>query len=329
VGVRYEAFPRFILAASFQNLGDIQILNQESAIPTLGRLGFAWKCLSTPLHTLDLAMDGDYDPNTQITRLGWGAEYWYQNLFALRAGYVGNSEEEGPSFGAGIRYMGFQLDYGYEPLSVLGSTQRISLMAYLGSGKGSEVPPPAHLQSNPTNDGLMLSWDAPSFVDIQGYKVYVKRPGTETLACVTAHPLSETSVDLKHLKIGEDYEFAVSTLNRTGQESPLNRIEVVAQEPVPSSPTGFKAWKKGDDVLLTWDKVDPAYVSGFNLYMVDETGSPERKLSSKPLTDNHISLKKLKHDQTYWFVLMVLSKDGQEGPPTNVLAVRFDDLPKQ
>jgi hypothetical protein len=136
-------------------------------------------------------------------------------------------------------------------------------------------------------------------------------------------------VDLKHLKIGEDYEFAVSTLNRTGQESPLNRIEVVAQEPVPSSPTGFKAWKKGDDVLLTWDKVDPAYVSGFNLYMVDETGSPERKLSSKPLTDNHISLKKLKHDQTYWFVLMVLSKDGQEGPPTNVLAVRFDDLPKQ
>ena len=45
------------------------------------------------LHTIDLAMDGDYNLNTQALQLGWGAEYWYQSLFALRAGFVGNSEE--------------------------------------------------------------------------------------------------------------------------------------------------------------------------------------------------------------------------------------------
>ena len=255
LGVRYQALPRLVLAAAFQNLGSIQILSQESATPTLGRIGLAWRCLSTPFHTLDLAMDCNYDPNTQLTRLGWGAEYWYQGLFALRAGYVGNSEEEGPTFGAGIRSWGFQLDYAYEPLNVLGSTQRLSLTAYLGPGKGAEIPQPTHLEANPSNDGLMLSWNAPSFTDIQGYRVYVKRPGSDSLACLTSQPITETSVDLKHLKIGEDYEFGVSTLNTTGQESPLNRIELVAQEPVLSAPTGFKAWKEGDNVVLTWDKV--------------------------------------------------------------------------
>ena len=46
-----------------------------------------------------------------------GAEYWYQNVFALRAGYFNESEEKGSrkfaSFGAGFRYTAINIDISY------------------------------------------------------------------------------------------------------------------------------------------------------------------------------------------------------------------------
>lgn len=46
-----------------------------------------------------------------------GAEYWYQNVFALRAGYFHESEEKGSrqfaSFGAGFRYTAINIDISY------------------------------------------------------------------------------------------------------------------------------------------------------------------------------------------------------------------------
>ncbi len=329
LGTRFQVWPGLVLGASMQNIGAIQILNEQSATPTLARLGVAWRCLSSPLHTIDLAMDGDYSLNTQALQLGWGAEYWYQSLFALRAGFVGNSEEEGMAFGAGVKYWGFQLDYAYEPLSVLGDTQRLSLMTWFGPGGDAETPGPVNLQVNPSNDGLLLSWDAPSFVEIQGYRVYIKRPGSETFDLLTAHPQAETSVDLKHMKVGEDYEFAVSTVSATGKESPLRHITAVPEEPQLTAPTGFKAVRDGQEIELTWDPIDPAYVSGFNLYLVDENGTPEKKLPDEPIADNQISLANLRHDQTYHFILIPLSKDGKEGPPSQILAVRYSELPKK
>lgn len=321
--MRYQVQPRLLLAASLQNLGDIEILNQDSGTPTLGRLGLAWRCLSSCPHSLDLAMDGDYEANSQSIRLGWGAEYWYQGLFALRAGYVGNSEEEGPAFGAGLRVSGFQLDYAYEPYNILGSTHRLSLLARLGTGGDAETPAPSNFQANPSNDGLLLTWDAPAFVDIKGYNLYVKHPGTDGFAPLTAHPITDTSVDLKNMKLGQDYEFAVSTVSSTGKESPLNRLTTVPQEPVLSAPTGFKAEYSDQGVELTWDKVDSKWVSGFNLYMVDWEGNPVRKMSDTPITDNQVTLGKLRRDKLYWFILTALSPDGQEGPPTPLLRVHY------
>lgn len=46
-----------------------------------------------------------------------GAEYWYQNVFALRAGYFNESDEKGArkfaSFGAGFRYTAINIDMSY------------------------------------------------------------------------------------------------------------------------------------------------------------------------------------------------------------------------
>ncbi|HLW33900.1 MAG TPA: type IX secretion system outer membrane channel protein PorV [Aequorivita sp.] len=62
------------------------------------------------------APDGFSEELKEVT---WalGAEYWYQDVFALRAGYFNESEEKGSrkfaSFGAGFRYTAINIDISY------------------------------------------------------------------------------------------------------------------------------------------------------------------------------------------------------------------------
>lgn len=55
----------------------------------------------------------------ELKEITWalGAEYWYEDVFALRAGYFNESEEKGSrkfaSFGAGFRYTSINIDMSY------------------------------------------------------------------------------------------------------------------------------------------------------------------------------------------------------------------------
>lgn len=66
--------------------------------------------------SLSDAPDGFGEELKEVT---WalGAEYWYQDVFALRAGYFNESEEKGSrkfaSFGAGFRYTSINIDISY------------------------------------------------------------------------------------------------------------------------------------------------------------------------------------------------------------------------
>ncbi len=56
-------------------------------------------------------------PLSEQIMIGAGAEYWYDNLFALRAGYFyespNNGNREFLTFGAGLRYNIFGIDFSY------------------------------------------------------------------------------------------------------------------------------------------------------------------------------------------------------------------------
>lgn len=68
--------------------------------------------------------------------IGAGAEYWYNNLFALRGGYYyedpNNGDRKYITFGAGIRYNAFGVDFSYiktlESESPLANTLRFSVL---------------------------------------------------------------------------------------------------------------------------------------------------------------------------------------------------------
>ncbi len=77
---------------------------------------------------------------------GWftyslGVEYWYHNLFALRAGYTWHPENEGLDqlsglrAGLGFNIQGYQLDYALIPQGDLGYGHRAILTMFFGGGR--------------------------------------------------------------------------------------------------------------------------------------------------------------------------------------------------
>ncbi len=92
--------------------------------------------ISTSL--LTLAAEGDWSLiNINSTIYGLGAEYWYQNLVAIRAGYrFENSTNltgvKGLSLGAGVRYMNWQLDYAMTTIGDFGTSNQIALSLHFG-----------------------------------------------------------------------------------------------------------------------------------------------------------------------------------------------------
>ncbi len=156
------------LGLMLSNLGpkihyiDIQ---QADPLPTSLRLGTAFHVVEDEFNDLTFTVDVNkllinrtdsgtkVDPvpislvtawgNGKGVELSMGAEYWYDKAIALRAGYFTESEESGNreflTFGAGVRYQEFGLDFSYintiEEAHPLANTLRFSLIVDLDKTK--------------------------------------------------------------------------------------------------------------------------------------------------------------------------------------------------
>jgi hypothetical protein len=145
---------RLSLGANLSNVGPkITYIDaaQADPLPTNLRLGLAYHLIQQEFNSLLVTGEVDRllvapgkgffqavlsdtwnDGVTKYFIYNVGAEYWYNNLFALRTGY--HYDDEGKvkyiSFGAGLKYSLYRLDFGYvsagegHPLS---DTMRFSL----------------------------------------------------------------------------------------------------------------------------------------------------------------------------------------------------------
>ena len=168
-----------------------------------------------------------------------------------------------------------------------------------------------------------------------GYNLYVKKPGALVFARVTSHPISDTSVKLKNLKNGMNYDFELSSVSAAGRESAKVRVSAVptasalAAAPVPTAapspvvlapPTGFKVVSAGVGLSLSWNK-SPAPAAGYNLYLAGETGNPPKKMSPKPLVETLANIKNAATDKTYRFFLTSVDTSGVESAPASAVYV--------
>ncbi|MEW6516980.1 MAG: PorV/PorQ family protein [candidate division FCPU426 bacterium] len=122
------------LGAAVQNLG---LPVAGYSLPLTLRVGAAGRFFSDQLNfTADVArtLPGWF-------RYGVGAEYWYRNMIALRAGYLVRPEFEGLDrlsglrAGLGFNIQGYQLDYALTPQGDLGLGHRVSFTYFFGGGR--------------------------------------------------------------------------------------------------------------------------------------------------------------------------------------------------
>jgi hypothetical protein len=102
---------------------------EDNPLPRTLRVGLAYIPMDSHLTRLRITADysklltqveDDFGTEFNENKWGAGAEFWYYDLLALRAGYMHDTEGistiQGPTFGAGLQYGGFQLDMAFIPV---------------------------------------------------------------------------------------------------------------------------------------------------------------------------------------------------------------------
>jgi hypothetical protein len=143
VGLIYKPpFERLTLGAAITNLGpNVSYIDvdQSDPLPRNLALGFAYKIFDTPYNKLTAVgeinkelvdVGGIGDVVSQAVK-NVGAEYWYANYVALRAGYIYDKlgDIRTWTFGAGLRISLLRVDFAYVPANknvALANTTRIS-----------------------------------------------------------------------------------------------------------------------------------------------------------------------------------------------------------
>lgn len=110
--------------------GDSLDTYDSYSMPMTFKLGLAMDVVDQGPHQMTVEVDGIH-PNDNVEQVSIGAEYWYNNMVALRGGYRVNTDEEGLAAGAGFRIpMGDKtiiLDYAYQDFNRLEMVHRASL----------------------------------------------------------------------------------------------------------------------------------------------------------------------------------------------------------
>ncbi|MCI0553340.1 MAG: PorV/PorQ family protein [Anaerolineae bacterium] len=110
---------------------EIQYVYEQFQLPMVFTLGISMDLMdllgkSSPNQSLYMCIDAShYRDNPEQLKVG--LEYKAMNMFALRGGYVTNTDEgSGLSFGVGVTRFGFSFDYAYTPFGVFDNVQRMT-----------------------------------------------------------------------------------------------------------------------------------------------------------------------------------------------------------
>ncbi|MDA3861899.1 MAG: PorV/PorQ family protein [Melioribacteraceae bacterium] len=120
--------------ASLKNIGSLSELKTEATVlPTDFRIGAAYSMNIKSINS-ELNVIGGVQKylDTDDTHIHTGAEVFYDNLIAVRLGYVTGYDPKSLSAGFGVNWEGINFDYAFTPYSFnsyrLGSAHTISLM---------------------------------------------------------------------------------------------------------------------------------------------------------------------------------------------------------
>ena len=136
-GVLYKTgFRSLNFAVSARNFAPEITFSEESvALPLTLNIGVSMNMMDfidqgSSVHQLLFSVDAS-NPRDFSEQIKIGTEYVFLNTFILRAGYVFPTDEQGISFGLGLkqslRRFGFGADYSYTDFGILSNVQRLAI----------------------------------------------------------------------------------------------------------------------------------------------------------------------------------------------------------
>ena len=116
---------------SLKNIGTLsELRNKATILPTDLRIGAAYSFPAKSIKT-DFSFIGGVQKylETDDTHIHIGGEAFYNNIIAIRIGYMTDYDSKGLTTGLGLFWKGINFDYAFTPYSYgLGSAHTISLM---------------------------------------------------------------------------------------------------------------------------------------------------------------------------------------------------------
>ena len=110
---------------------EVKYQKESFQLPLAFRIGVSMNVLDfvefdATQHSLLVTVDAEH-PRDFPEQMKVGLEYVFMNLVAARIGYVGPADEHSLSYGLGIQYKQFSVDYALTPFGVFNEVQRFSV----------------------------------------------------------------------------------------------------------------------------------------------------------------------------------------------------------
>lgn len=96
-------------------------------LPLIFKIGISYDALDhLPAHSLLIILDAAH-PRSHSEYINLGVDYTFNNMFSLKSGIITGQSEQAMTYGFGINFQGFNLDYAFTPFGVFDSVNRFSI----------------------------------------------------------------------------------------------------------------------------------------------------------------------------------------------------------
>lgn len=128
------------MGVSVSNFGSgLKYYEEDTPLPSILRVGAAYQRPTVMSQSLLLAVDGDFYLEEQLKSLRCGLEYHFQDMFNFRLGYKGMDDNPGLTFGLGVQYESFALDFGMTTSGEVYSTSQVSVSYKFAGWRTAEL----------------------------------------------------------------------------------------------------------------------------------------------------------------------------------------------